>query len=157
MVRRAVSVIGLGVCLGVCLAVSQLAAAPVFAADGERLAFVDVVGGPGDGPQALSRALSNQLLDQGFAVTSTPEVNAYEIQGTVRTAPASRGKENVRIDWTIFGPEGTRLGNVTQVNVIRKGSLDKRWGAAADAAAKAAAQDILKLLAQGASVPVATP
>jgi hypothetical protein len=63
-------------------------------------------------------------------------------------SPAERGKENIRIDWTIFGPEGTRIGNVTQVKEIRKGSLDRHWGAAADAAADAAAQDILKLLPQ---------
>jgi hypothetical protein len=140
MVRVAVSVIG--------LLWFVLLAAPALAVDeGERLAFVDVVGAPGDGEQAISRALSNRLLEQGFTVTGTPAVNAYEIQGTVRTAPAERGKESIRIDWTIFGPEGTRLGNVTQVNVVRKGSLDRRWGAAADAAADAAAQDILKLLA----------
>jgi len=138
MFRRSVLVVGLAF---------TLLAAPAFAADGgERLAFIDVAGAPGDGEQALERALSNKMLDQGFAVTGTPAVGAYEIQGMVRLAPAERGKESIRIDWTIFGPEGTRLGNVTQVNVIRKGSLDRRWGSAADAAAAAAAQDILKLL-----------
>ncbi len=108
--------------------------------------YVDVVGAPGDGEDALERALSNRLLDHGFAVTGSPAINAYEIQGMVRTAPTERGKESVRIDWTIFGPEGDRLGNVTQVNVVRQGSLDRHWGEAADAAADAAAQDILKLL-----------
>lgn len=135
MVRAAISAISL----------MLLVAVPALAAD-ERSAFIDVVGAPGDGEQALERALSNRLLDQGFAITSTPAVDAYEIQGTVRMAPAERGKEAIRIDWTIFGPEGTRLGNVTQMRVIRKGSLDRRWGAAADAAAEAATQDILKLI-----------
>ncbi len=137
MVRVGVSVIGLGIAL--------LVAAPALAA--ERSAFIDVAGAPGDGEQALERALSDRLLDQGFAIKTMPAADAYEIQGTVRLAPAAaRGKENVRIDWTIFGPEGTRLGNVTQVNQIRKGSLDRHWGSAADAAAGAAAHDILKLL-----------
>ena len=136
MVRVGVSVIGLGIAL--------LVAAPALAA--ERSAFIDVAGAPGDGEQALERALSDRLLDQGFAITGTPAANAYEIQGMVRLAPAERGKESVRIDWTIFGPEGTRLGNVTQIKDIRKGSLDRHWGAAADAAAVAAAHDILKLL-----------
>jgi hypothetical protein len=136
MVRVGVSVIGLGIAL--------LIAAPALAA--ERSAFIDVAGAPGDGEQALERALSDRLLDQGFAIKTMPAADAYEIQGTVRLAPAARGKENVRIDWTIFGPEGTRLGNVTQVKEIRKGSLDRHWGSAADAAADAAAHDILKLL-----------
>jgi hypothetical protein len=139
MVRAAVFVFGLGL--------SLLAVPPAHAADALK-AFVDVAGAPGDGEQALSRALSNRLLDRGFAITGTPTVKAYEIQGTVRLSPAERGKESVRIDWTVFGPEGTRLGIVTQTKVIRKGSLDRKWGAAADAAADAAAQDILKLLTQ---------
>ncbi len=139
MVRAAISLI--------CLGLSLLIVAPARAADG-LAAFIDVAGAPGDGEQALERALSNRLANEGFTVTGTPAVNAYEIQGTVRMSPAERGQENIRIDWTVFGPEGTRLGNVTQIKVIRKGSLDLRWGAAADAAAAAAAQDILKLLPQ---------
>jgi hypothetical protein len=139
MVRSAISV--------VTVAFVAFLAQPVTAAEeGERLAFIDVVGGPGDGEDALERALANRLLDHGFAVTGSPAINAYEIQGTVRTGLAERGKQSVRIDWTIFGPEGDRLGNVTQVNVVRQGSLDRHWGEAADAAADAAAQDILKLL-----------
>jgi len=139
MLRKAVPA------LGFCMAL--LIGVPAKAAD-ELAAYIDVAGAPGDGEQALERALTNRLLDQGFAITSSPAANAYEIQGMVRLTPAARGKENVRIDWTIFGPEGTRIGNVTQVREVRKGSLDQRWGAAADAAADAAAQDILKLLPQ---------
>ncbi len=139
MVRAAAGVL--------CVAVFVMAAVTASAADqDERLAFVDVVGAPGDGDPALSRALSNRLLHLGFTVTGTPEADGYEIQGTVRLAPAERGKQSVRIDWTVFGPEGTRLGIVTQTKLIRKGSLDRTWGPAADAAANAAAQDILKLL-----------
>ncbi|HUU66593.1 MAG TPA: hypothetical protein VMW57_04825 [Methyloceanibacter sp.] len=144
--------------LGLAVGLSVLAAAaPACAADESAIeqpaaeevaAFIDVAGAPGDGEQALELALSNRLLNEGFAVTGTPQVNAYEIQGTVRMLPAKRGKENIRIDWTIFGPEGTRIGNVTQIKEIRKGSLDRHWGAAADAAADAAARDILKLLPQ---------
>jgi hypothetical protein len=79
-------------------------------------------------------------------VTGTPQVDAYEIQGVARVLPAERGKETIRIDWTIFGPEGTRLGNVTQTKVIRKGSLDRHWGAAAEAAASAAVLDMMQYL-----------
>lgn len=110
----------------------------------ERWAYIDVVGAPGDGKEALENALSNELLHRGFTVMGTPAAEAYEIQGMVRLFPSGRGEETIRIDWTIFGPEGMRLGNVTQTNVIRKGSLNRHWGAAAEAAASAAAEDILQ-------------
>ena len=129
---------------GLCLV---LFASPGFA-EAERFVYIDVVGAPGDGEQALERALSNRFLDQGFTVTGTPTINAYEIQGTVKLLPASRGKETVRIDWTIFGPQGTRLDNVTQTKEIRKGSLNAAWGPAAEAAASAAVLDILQLMPQ---------
>lgn len=121
--------------------------APVRATDSPS-AYIDVAWAPGDGKEALERALSHRFLDHGFTVVGTPTVGAYEIQGVVRLTPADRGKETVRIDWTVFGPEGARLGNVTQMRTIRKDSLDNRWGPAAEAAATAAAQDILKLLQQ---------
>ena len=127
------------------IAFAVFAAVPAIAAE-ERTAFIDVVGAPGDGKQALERALSNRLLDRGFAVSGSPAAGAYEIQGTVRLSPAKRGKETVRIDWTIFWPEGTRIGNIKQTKSVRKGSLSRRWGAAAEAAASAAAADILKLV-----------
>ncbi len=117
-------------------------------AENELVAYIDVAGAPGDGEQALERALSNRFLDRGFAVTGTPAMNAYEIQGTVRLIPAGRGKETLRIDWTVFGPEGTYLGNMTQTREIRKGSLDKNWGGAAEAAAAAALPDLLQYMPQ---------
>lgn len=144
MIRNAFSVFGL--CVALLLAMPA-DAADEFAAD-ELAAYVDVVGAPGDGKEALERALSNRLLDRGLTVSSSPVVNAYEIQGIVSLSPAGRGKENIRIDWIVFAPDGTRLSNVTQTNVIRKGSLNRRWGPAADAAAEAAAQDIFRLLPQ---------
>lgn len=112
----------------------------------EALVFIDVVGAPGDGEQALATALGDRLLAQGVALAGTPTPNAYEIHGTVKLAPAKKGQETVRIDWTVFGPEGDQLGFVTQEREVRKGSLDRSWGAAAHAAAGAAAKDILKLL-----------
>lgn len=147
MIRNAFSVFGL--CVALLLAMPDLSAdaADESAAD-EPAAYVDVVGAPGDGKEALERALSNRLLDRGFTVASSPAVNAYEIQAIVRLSPADWGKENIRIDWIVFAPDGTRLSNVTQTNIIRKGSLNRRWGPAADAAAEAAVQDIFRLLQQ---------
>jgi hypothetical protein len=43
-------------------------------------------------------------------------------------------------------PDGTQLGVTRQTKDVRKGSLDKKWGDAANAAAAAAAADIVKLI-----------
>jgi hypothetical protein len=64
----------------------------------------------------------------------------------VELAPASRGRQSVRVDWRVYGPDGSTLGGVSQTKLVRRGSLDKKWGAAADAAARAAAGGIAKLI-----------
>lgn len=134
--------------LWMCLGLALLAGKPLFAA-GDLAAYVDVAWAPGDGKEALERAISNRLLDKGVTVTGAPKLGAYEVQGVARLFPAEQGKETIRIDWTIFGPQGTRLGNVTQTKVIRKGSLDRHWGAAAEAAATAAVRDMMQYLPIG--------
>ncbi|MGV1014106.1 MAG: hypothetical protein ACOYB4_03965 [Methyloceanibacter sp.] len=112
----------------------------------ETLVFIDVVGAPGDGERALAAALGERLMAEGLALAGTPTPNAYEIHGTVKLAPAAKGQQTVRIDWTVFGPDGDQIGFVTQERAVRQGSLDRKWGGAAHAAAGAAARDIVKLL-----------
>jgi hypothetical protein len=109
-------------------------------------AYVTVVGAPGDGDQALAAALSRQLAARGLEPAAATEANIYEVQGTVRVAPAAKGKETVAIIWVVLGPDGKQLGITRQTKDVRKGSLDKSWDNAADAAAGAAAEDIAKLV-----------
>ena len=109
-------------------------------------AYVSVAGAPGDGEQALAAALAKRLAAKGVKQATALEANIYDVQGTVRVTSAPGGKQSVRIVWVVFGPNGDQLGVVAQTKEVPKGSLDKKWGAAADAAAAAAAADILKLL-----------
>jgi hypothetical protein len=111
-------------------------------------AYVSVAGAPGDGEQALAAALAKRLAATGVRQASALEANIYDIQGTVRMSPAQGGKETVTIIWVVLGPDGNQLGVTRQTEDVKKGSLDKRWGAAADSAAAAAAADIVKLLPQ---------
>jgi hypothetical protein len=113
---------------------------------GEPLAYVSVAGAPGDGEQALAAALSRQLAARGVKPATAFQANVYEVQGTVRLAPAAKGKQSVTIVWVVLGPDGTQLGITRQSKDVRKGSLDKTWGVAAEAAAAAAAADIVKLI-----------
>ena len=136
---------------------SPLALALLFAGSGghaaddaaaltERRAFVTVAGAPGDGERALAAAVSRRLAKAGIKEATAFEASIYEIQGTVRVTPASGNKDKVRIVWVVFSPDGKQLGVVSQERFIRKGSLDRTWGGAADAAAQGAVADIVKLL-----------
>ncbi len=136
---------------GLCAGISLLAAAALAAQSGgdnasEPMAYVTVAGAPGDGEQALAAALSRQLAARGVKEATAFQANVYEVQGTVRVTPAARGKQNVTIVWVVLGPNGTQLGITRQSKDVRKGSLDKKWGAAAEAAAAPAAADIVNLI-----------
>ena len=52
------------------------------------LAYVTVAGAPGDGETALAEALSRQLAARGVGAATAFQANIYEVQGTVRLAPA---------------------------------------------------------------------
>ena len=129
------------------LSASPVAAETNAPADAEGpFAYVTVAGAPGDGEEALAAALGRQLAARGLTPATAFQANVYEVQGTVRVAPGSKGKESVTIIWVVLGPDGTQLGVTRQTKDVRKGSLDKKWGAAANAAAAAAANDIAKLI-----------
>ena len=148
---RAVFIVALNLAVGV-LAVGVLAppaasaeTAPPAEAKGP-FAYVTVAGAPGDGEDALAAALSRQLAAHGFIPATAFQANVYEVQGTVRVAAAAKGRENITIIWVVLAPDGTQLGITRQTKDVRKGSLDKKWGPAANAAAAAAAEDIAKLI-----------
>ena len=94
-----------------------------------------------------SRPRSAGSLPRAGSTPATAfQANVYEVQGTVRVAPGGKGKESITIIWVVLGPDGTQLGVTRQTKDVRKGSLDKKWGSAANAAAAAAANDIAKLI-----------
>ena len=110
------------------------------------MAFVSVAGAPGDGEKTLSAALVRRLSAAGLKAVTEFAQGAYSVEGIVKVEAAARGRQSVRIDWTVFAPDGTTLGGVVQTRMVRRGSLDRRWGPAADAAAGSAAREIIALL-----------
>ena len=110
------------------------------------LAYITVAGAPGDGEQAITAALGKRLSVSGVKTASALDTTVYSVEGIVKMTAAKGGKQAVRVDWTVFGPDGTTLGGVSQTKLVRKGSLDRKWGVAADAAARAAATPIAKLI-----------
>ncbi len=109
-------------------------------------AYVSVAGAPGDGEQALAAALARRLAALGVKQATAFEADVYDVQGTVRMSPAAKGKETVTIVWVVLAPDGNQLGVTRQTKEVKKGALDRAWGVAADAAAQAAAADIVQLL-----------
>ena len=93
-----------------------------------------------------SRGEIGERTAAGLKEGSPHSSEIYLIEGVVELAPASRGRQSVRIDWRVYSPDGGTLGGVSQTKLVRRGSLDKSWGKAADAAASAAAQGIAKLI-----------
>lgn len=134
------------------LCLALLAPAPAFAEEAARpareplLAYVTVAGAPGDGEQALAAAMTRRLQAIGMKPATAFQANVYEIQGTVRVKAAGRGKQSVRVLWVILDPNGKQLGVISQTKQVRKGSLDRKWGKAAEAAASAAINEIEALL-----------
>jgi hypothetical protein len=105
-----------------------------------------VAGAPGDGEQALAAALEKRLEALGVKQATAFESDVCDVQGTVRVSPAPGGKETITIIWVVLAPDGTQLGVTRQTKEVKKGSLNKRWGSAADAAASTAAAQIIQLL-----------
>jgi hypothetical protein len=122
------------------------AAKPDAAKPEAPLAYISVAGAPGDGEQALAAALGKRLSAAGVKTAASLAANVYSVEGIVKMTAVKGGRQSVRIDWTIFGPDGNTLGGVSQTRIVRKGSLDKKWGPTADAAARAAAWEIAKLI-----------
>ncbi len=143
---RAVFAIGLSLLIALFAVAPAIAETNNAAGSAGPFAYVTVAGAPGDGDQALAAALSRQLAARGLKQADAFQANVYEVQGTVRVEPAAKGKESVTIIWVVLGPDGNQLGVTRQTKDVRKGSLDKTWGKAADAAAGAAAEDIARLI-----------
>ena len=96
--------------------------------------------------QGLAAALGKRLSAAGVKTATSLAANVYTVEGIVKVTAVKGGRQSVRIDWTIFGPDGNTLGGVSQTRIVRKGSLDRKWGPTADAAARAAAWEISKLI-----------
>jgi len=94
----------------------------------------------------LAAALAKRLSAAGVKPATALGANVYSVEGIVKMTAAKGGRQSVRIDWTVFAPDGNTLGGVSQTKLVRKGSVDRKWGAAADAAARAAATAITKLI-----------
>lgn len=102
-----------------------------------RIALLPFEGAPGDGNQALRRALEQRISQDGAMIlVADPAEADYLVACRVRLSDAGPRTQGVAVDWTLADREGTRLGNVSQTNQVPRGSLDGAWGAVALAVAQ---------------------
>jgi hypothetical protein len=134
--------------------------APVAAAVGgrTRLLIRGVEGAPGDGGEALEKAITLLLQRQNLAIVTDPQAGADLIlESAVAVDPPRSGKQHVRIVWHVRRKDGGEIGTVTQENDVPAGLLDGAWGDVAYTVAVAAQDGIMALVAHGAPAPADRP
>lgn len=114
---------------------------------GPSLLMVPIQSAPGDGAEALFKAMMSELdrlglvaeLDDGLA-------DLPVLQAIVTVRPADASNDQVRIVWLLKDRNGRERGRLEQQNNVPTGRLAQRWGVVAQLAASAAAPGVLDLL-----------
>jgi hypothetical protein len=119
-----------------------------------RLLLDGVTGAPGDGGEALERAIGLLLQRQDVAVVTDPRAGAdLALAVEVAVGLPRAGKQHVKIVWHLLRPGGGEIGTVAQENDVPAGLLDGPWGDIAYTVAAAAQDGIMALVARGAPLP----
>jgi uncharacterized lipoprotein YmbA len=105
-------------------------------------------GAPGDGNQALSRALAGILPLKGIVVAETQAKAEWRVEGIVKVVPGRDGQDAVTLTWRVLDPKGREAGSITQENAVPRGRLAKPWREIAGFVAEAAAEGIAQLIQQ---------
>ena len=110
------------------------------------LVVAPVIGAPGDGETALTRAMALALKGRGVDLALEPDDTALLVVGSVVISDRDPGSQFVEVIWELLSPDGTRLGIVSQENTIDAGALDGDWGAIAPVIASAGAEGVIDLI-----------
>jgi len=111
------------------------------------VAVVSVANAPGDGNNALERALRTALVDYGLRVSAeAARSDGLLVSGEVNVSKLPGSRERVDLAWMVREPDGDQVGTVNQTSEIQAGLLDRRWGEIAAAVADGAASGIAALV-----------
>jgi hypothetical protein len=115
-----------------------------------RLLIRGVEGAPGDGAEALGKAITVLLRRQDVAIVTDPQRAAdLVLAADVTVAPTTAGKQHVKIVWHVRRKDGGEIGTVAQENDVPAGLLDGAWGDVAYTVAAAAQDGIMALVSRG--------
>lgn len=112
------------------------------------VALRPIAGAPGDGDESLRKAMQYFLGRHAINVVSEYDDPAAIVAGEVNVRQVGPKQQDVRVDWTVYAPDGRRLGTVGQSNRIPAGQLDGKWGDIAFAIAEGAVQGLGELFEQ---------
>lgn len=110
------------------------------------LVVAPVIGAPGDGETALTRAMALALKGRGVDLAQEFDDTALVVVGSVVISDHDPGSQFVEVIWELLSPDGTRLGIVSQENTIDTGVLDGPWGSIAPVIASAGAEGVIDLI-----------
>ncbi len=114
-----------------------------------RIVVPPVDGAPGDGREALAKAMRTSLKRRDITVaeaTDDVDEDGYMVLGDVLVTDHSRAEQRITITWTVIQPDGREMGRISQSNTVPRGRLDRRWGEIALLAAEGGADGVVELL-----------
>lgn len=95
-------------------------------------------GAPGDGNQALARAISNAVERAGIPVAFDHRYAEFVLDGRVSLGAPKDDLQRVEIVWRVLTQDGREIGRATQKNMVAAGTFDGPWGEVATVVADAA-------------------
>lgn len=104
-----------------------------------------VKGAPGDGNEALTKAIKEALRKNDLTVTEDPRQAGFVIEGSVEVSAPVNGRQQARIVWEVKTMDGDEVGKAVQENAVKAGSLDGAWGRVAEIVSSAAITGIQEL------------
>jgi hypothetical protein len=108
-----------------------------------RVRLVGPSGLPGDGDQALLRAMRTALEGAGVSVSDDAPL---VVTGRAALTPVPGGKVSLDLAWIVADAAGATLGNAAQSGVVPAGRLDQPWGSLAPDIAAGGADGVLQIL-----------
>jgi hypothetical protein len=116
-----------------------------------RLLIGPITGAPGDGGNALARAIALVLKRPDLTIVAKPSDKPDLVLAAAITVGRPKdGKQHVAIVWRLSHAGGGEIGTVAQQNDVPTGLLDGPWGNVAWSVAMAAQEGIMALVAHGA-------
>lgn len=113
----------------------------------KRPAFLirQVQGAPGDGNEALTKAMKKALRKRDMTVTEDPRQAGFVIEGRVEISAPVGGRQQAKIVWSVNTMTGEEVGKAVQENQVKAGSLNGPWGRIAEIVSNAAVSGIQEL------------
>ena len=117
------------------------------------LFFEGVIGAPGDGDEALTRAMTSVLKRSGVPLAPSIDKATHLLAATVSAVGRDGTTTDLTIEWHLSAKDGSPVGTIAQKNPVRTALIANRWGELAHIVASAASDGILDAF-EVASTPV---